>query len=26
LPDFSWHNVPKLGENVPNYHNITQWP
>jgi hypothetical protein len=26
LPDFSWLNIPKTGENIPNYHNITQWP
>jgi hypothetical protein len=26
LPDFCRHNVPKPGENMPNYHNITKWP
>jgi hypothetical protein len=33
LPDFSWHNSPKRGKNIPNGHKIyqmatkyTKWP
>jgi hypothetical protein len=24
MPDFSWHNIPKRGKNIPNDHTITQ--
>jgi hypothetical protein len=26
LPDFSRHNLPKRGKNIPTGHNITKWP